>query len=133
PPVILPHEQEIYRYHFVQDPKQYRLNAHISDDFLVTEAFLVATLASGSGENVRFREIRLRLDEGNFNKADLSKELDLVALDFKPGDELYDYWAAYDNQTHEDNFSRCDNYYIQFVDDIALDDIQLAGMSVNEV
>lgn len=131
PPVILPHEQEIYRYHFVQDPKQYRLNAHISDDFLVTEAFLVATLASGSGENVRFREIRLRLDEGNFNKADLSKELDLVALDFKPGDELYYYWAAYDNQTPEPNFSRSDTYFIQFVDASGLDDTQLAGMAVN--
>src|SRR5690606_29375350 len=43
PPVILPYEKDIYRYHFARDPKNYTMKAQVSDDFMVTEAFVVAT------------------------------------------------------------------------------------------
>jgi len=131
PPVILPDEKEVYRYHFADDPKSYTLKAQISDDFMVTEAFVIATVASGSGENVRFREIRMPMEKRNFAQAELTKQVDLAELGFKPGDELYYYWAAFDNQAPQPNFSRSDTYFIQYVDSSGLSESQLAGMAVN--
>ncbi len=59
PPKITPASKELYRYHLLNDPKKISVSAKISDDFRVQNAFIVATLARGSGENVKFREVRL--------------------------------------------------------------------------
>src|SRR5690606_27447058 len=104
-PVIQPADRELYTYHFTNDPKIMDVQAKISDDFKVSEVYLVATLARGSGENVKFRENRIPVSRKNFKSEDLSVRLDLNALDFRHGDELYYYWAAVDNKTPEPNFS----------------------------
>lgn len=130
-PVILPNEVETYRYHFSNDPDHYTITAMISDDYMVAEAFLVATLASGSGENVRFRKVRIPTGKSNFKEMELTNVLKLSELDFKPGEELYYYWAALDNKQPQPNLSRSDTYFIQFVDSTGLSETQLAGMAVN--
>ncbi|MCY7357677.1 MAG: hypothetical protein LH609_09430 [Rudanella sp.] len=130
-PKIEPVAKELYRFHSLKDSKQLTVSARISDDFKVQQAFIIATLARGSGENVKFREVRMPLSPNNFTDARLSKTLDLKALDFAPGDELYYYWGAIDNRQPEPNFTKSDTYFVVYKDTSKVDDSQLATMAVN--
>lgn len=130
-PVILPSEKELYKYHFTKDPMIMQVKAKVSDDFKVKEVYLVATLARGSGENVKFRENRIAIPAQNFKTEDLSVTLDLDAIDFKPGDELYYYWAAMDNRFPDPNFSRSDTYFLNFVDSSGIQEEELIGMAIH--
>lgn len=130
-PKIEPTAKDLYRYHRLNDPKQLTVSARISDDFQVQQAFIIATLARGSGENVKFREVRMPLSPANFKDARLSKTLDLNALGFAPGDELYYYWGAIDNRQPEANFTKSDTYFVVFRDTTKTDEAQLATMAVN--
>ncbi len=133
PPKITPASKELYRYHLLNDPKKISVSAKISDDFRVQNAFIVATLARGSGENVKFREVQLSLNPASFREANLTKVLDLKALDFTPGDELYYYWAATDNRKPEANFTKSDTYFIVYRDTTQLEESELATMAVNRM
>ena len=63
---------------------------------------LIATVAKGSGEAVKFRELPLDfsvntlLPDGRTRR--LARTLDLGALGLEPGDELYFFVQAYDNR-----------------------------------
>ncbi|OJV18070.1 MAG: hypothetical protein BGO21_14755 [Dyadobacter sp. 50-39] len=130
-PRIEPASKELYRYHFLKDPKNIIVSARISDDFRVKQAFIVATVARGSGENVKFREIRMPLGPADFKEANIRKTIDLNALNFTPGDELYYYWAAIDNRQPEGNFTKSDTYFIVYKDTAQIEEAQLATMAVN--
>jgi hypothetical protein len=130
-PRIEPASKELYRYHFLKDPKSIRVSAKISDDFRVRQAFIVATVARGSGENVKFREMRLPLTPADFKEANIQKTIDLKALNFAPGDELYYYWAATDNRQPEANFSKSDTYFVVYKDTANVEEAELATMAVN--
>ncbi len=130
-PKIEPTDKELYRFHRLNDKKQLSISAKFSDDFRVSYAFLVATLARGSGEAVKFREVKIPLGKTNFKEATLSKVLDLTAFQFAPGDELYYYWAAFDNRQPEPNFTKSDTYFLVYKDTTKLDEAALATMAVN--
>lgn len=130
-PRIEPASKELYQFHFLKDPKSIRISAKISDDFRVRQAFIVATVARGSGENVKFREMRLPLSPADFREANIQKTIDLNALNFTPGDELYYYWAAIDNRTPEANFSKSDTYFVVYKDTANVEEAELATMAVN--
>ena len=130
-PKIVPTSKELYQYHYLKDPATIGLSATISDDFSVSQAFIVATLARGSGENVKFREVKMPLDKTNFRDAKLTKQIDLKALNFAPGDELYYYWAAFDNRQPEPNFTKSDTYFLVYKDTTKLEESELATMAVN--
>lgn len=131
PPRIEPASRELYRFHFLKDPKTLRMAAKVSDDFLVKEVYVVATVARGSGENVKFREVRFPVSNAAFKTGNVSKSIDLKALNFAPGDELYYYWAAVDNKTPVPNFSKSDTYFLVYKDTAALRESELATMAVN--
>ncbi|GAB3314358.1 DUF4175 domain-containing protein [Larkinella ripae] len=130
-PKIQPDSKEVYRFHFLKDDKNLRISARISDDFKVQQTFIVATLARGSGENVKFRELKFPLPQTNFKDARLSKIIDLKALHFAPGDELYYYWAAIDNKKPEANFAKSDTYFVVYKDTARVEEAELATMAVN--
>ena len=98
---------------------------------MVKQAYIVATLARGSGENVKFREVKFPLNQANFKQATLSKSIDLKALNFTPGDELYYYWAAFDNKQPEANFTKSDTYFLVYKDTTNVEEADLATMAVN--
>ena len=129
-PQIIPEEKEIYRYHFPKNPPSLNLKAKVSDDFQVNEVYLVATLARGKGENVKFRESRFPVLTPAFKEKEASYQLDFKTLDFQPGDELYYYWAAVDNKSPEANLSRTDTYFIKYVDEKDQSDVAMEGMVV---
>lgn len=130
-PKIEPTSKELYTYHYLKDPKMLTVSAKISDDFSVSKAFIVATVARGSGENVKFREMKFPIGQANFKEARLTKTLDLKALQFAPGDELYYYWAAFDNRQPEPNFTKSDSYFVVYKDTTKLEESELATMAVN--
>lgn len=129
-PEIIPEEKETYRYHFPKNPPFLNLKAKVSDDFQVLEVFLVATLARGKGENVKFRESRFPVLNQAFKEREASYRMDFKALDFQPGDELYYYWVAVDNKQPEANFARTDTYFIKYVDENDKSEAELEGMVV---
>ncbi len=130
-PKIEPASKELYQYHFLKDPKTLAVSAKISDDFLVNQAFIVATVARGAGENVKFREIKLPIAQANFKETKVVKNIDLKALNFTPGDELYYYWAAIDNKRPEPNFSKSDTYFVVYKDTAKVEESELATMAMN--
>ncbi|PSL46229.1 hypothetical protein CLV51_103205 [Chitinophaga niastensis] len=88
----------------------------VSDDYGIHAAFIAATIASGSGEAVRFREQQLAFDHdfsGHATKYQLNKQLNLTALGLKPGDELYFNIAATDTRLQQ---TRSDVYIITLPD-----------------
>lgn len=130
-PKIEPSSKELYRYHFLKDPKTIQISANLSDDFLVSQAFIVATVARGSGENVKFREVKLPITQANFKETKIVKNIDLKALNFTPGDELYYYWAAIDNKRPEPNYSKSDTYFVVYKDTANVEESELATMAMN--
>ncbi len=131
PPVIEPDTKQTYTTHRLTDPKTLQVSAKITDDFRVHQAFIVLTVARGSGENVKFRELRLPLTPTNFKQARLAKPIDLTALNFAPGDELYYYWSAFDSRQPEPNFTKSDTFFVVYKDTTAQDESDLATMAVN--
>ncbi|MCP1381996.1 DUF4175 family protein [Runella salmonicolor] len=130
-PKIEPASKELYQYHFLKDPKTLQISAKISDDFAVQQAFIVATVARGSGENVKFREVKLPISQANFKETNIVKNIDLKALNFTPGDELYYYWAAIDNKRPEPNYSKSDTYFVVYKDTANVEESELATMAMN--
>ncbi|CAN5655700.1 DUF4175 family protein [soil metagenome] len=88
-----------------------------SDDYGVNGAHLVATVAKGTGEVVKFREQRIAFDSvepvaGELHLLRFGKTLDLLALGLEPGDELYFYVAATDNRQPSSNQARSETRFI---------------------
>jgi hypothetical protein len=129
-PLIVPEEKETYKFFFPGNDPKLALKAEISDDFKVNQVYIIATLVRGKGENVKFRETRFEVEKIPFATKKSSFTLDVNSLDFKPGDELYYYWAAVDNQTPEGNLSRTDTYFIKYFDDSEESNAVLEGMAI---
>lgn len=130
-PVIEPQEKETYKFFFPGNNPKIPLKAQISDDFLVQEVVIVATLARGRGENVKFRETQIPVENRPFQRKSSDLVLDLSSMDFQPGDELYYYWSARDNKQPESNFSRSDTYFIKYFDENDDSEEAFAGMAIN--
>lgn len=130
-PVIEPEEKETYKFFFPGNNPKIPLKAQISDDFSVQEVVIVATLARGRGENVKFRETQIQVESRPFKQKNSGLTLDLSGMDFKPGDELYYYWSAKDNRQPEANFSRSDTYFIKYFDEREDSEEAFAGMAIN--
>ncbi len=90
-----------------------------TDDYGLADAHLVATVAKGSGEAVKFREqaIPFDPDPSLANPPDprarhFTKTLDLAALGLEPGDELYFYVEALDNRQPTPNRTRSETRFL---------------------
>ena len=91
------------------------------DDYGIADAHLVATVAKGSGEAVKFREQSLPFD-GDDEEAPapgspaktrrLTRTLDLAALGLEPGDELYFFVEARDNREPTPNRTRSETRFL---------------------
>ena len=115
--------------------KAVSFNLEVGDDYGVTNLTLQATLARGSGENVRFREKSLNFDSlrGLGSKKVLANILlDADQLEMKPGDELYFYAEASDNKP-EPQTSRSDTYFLFYPDSSQLAKMEISGLAIDLV
>lgn len=109
--IIKPEQQTVIDF---GQPKKVNLQVLLSDDFGITEAFINATIASGKGEAVSFKERKIAFhQEISGREMNLSKLIDLNALGMQPGDELYFYVKAKDNHGQE---SRSDIFIVSITD-----------------
>ncbi|WP_156175928.1 hypothetical protein [Hymenobacter terrenus] len=126
----------------IQTPKAYTLVAAIGqqpevpiratmrDDYGLSRAELVITVAQGQGEAVKFREVRRDLSAGLGGQpvqTSLRNQLNLPKLGLTYGDELYFYIMARDNAGHT---SRTDAYLVQWQDTAVADSPSDMGMGV---
>lgn len=127
----------------VQSPKPYTLiaavgtrpevpvRATLRDDYGLTRAELVITVAKGQGEAVKFTETRRDLSGGlggQPTQSNISQLLNLPKLGLTYGDELYFYLQAQDNRGQR---ARSDTYLVQWQDTAAAASALDMGMGVN--
>ncbi len=79
-----------------------------TDDHAVGDAKLVATVAKGTGEGVKFRERELPLPRAAAagTRSEFGLGLDLAALGLEPGDELYFHALVSDRREPRPNTAR---------------------------
>ncbi len=98
----------------LNEEKLIQFETVITDDYGISEAFIVATVSKGEGESVKFREERMTFEDA-LNKGGkhqkLSKQIDLNQLNMEPGDELYFYVTAIDNKEPKPNTTRSETYF----------------------
>jgi hypothetical protein len=119
-----------------RDALRVPVEIHAGDDWGVGPARLVATLTSGEGEAVKFREQTIPLRRGGA-RTDLphgvtfGATLDLAALGLKPGDELYFHAEAADRRTPSPNTARSETVFLSLADTGSRDVATIAGIAVS--
>ena len=95
------------------------VKSNLSDDYGLTDAQIIATVSKGSGEGIKFREVKLRFSSPQIfsgKQSEAAQSLDLKKLNLEPGDELYFYVEAYDNKVPVHNRSRTETFFIALQD-----------------
>jgi hypothetical protein len=118
----------------INDNLKIDLVSTVSDDYFVQDAYIIATVAKGSGESVKFREEKLSFTSptkiaGKHVQA--TRTIDLKKLGLEPGDELYFYAEAFDNQKPTANRSRTETHFITLLDTASENMTFDAGLGVD--
>jgi hypothetical protein len=109
------------------EPTVVPLSVKLKDDYGIADASVVATVSSGTGEAVKFKQREMKWKfAGDRAAYSLSRALDLGALGLKPGDELYFYCRARDSRGQE---GRTETYIISLTDTAQL--MSLEGITMN--
>jgi hypothetical protein len=113
-------------------PKQVGMKVILTDDYGISDAFISATVASGKGEAVNFKETKIPLKASFHNQKsmEVSQLLVLSDMGMKPGDELYFYINAKDNHGQQ---SRSDMYFVSIQDTTELMSMAAMDNGVNLV
>lgn len=120
PPQIHIKTPKQYTYIDAGEKPQVTLTTNITDDYGISGAQILATVAKGSGEGVKFKEYKIPFGEAFATHSasyNLQHVFDLPKLDMEPGDELYFYIEAQDNHQQK---SRTDVYTVTIQDTAAL-------------
>ncbi len=90
---------------------------NMSDDFGLTDAYLIATISKGSGESIKFREQKISFNskvEGEAFTGNIT--LSPSDYDMEPGNELYFYAYAEDNHQPIPQSNRTETYFFVLKD-----------------
>lgn len=116
---------------------EFTLSAEIKDDFGISDVKILASVAKGSGEAVKFRDKTFRFSPseitskvnssrnktGYFKNANYQKSWSLNELQMEPGDEAYFSLQAFDNKQPERQLSKSNNIIVRWLDE---DEVELA-------
>ncbi|MCJ8163921.1 DUF4175 domain-containing protein [Pontibacter sp. E15-1] len=131
PPAIQVQHPKQYTEILFGQPQRINVRAQFSDDYGIREATMVATVAKGSGEAVKFREQEISLGlQGTRRSFAINKTLDLKQLGMTYGDELYFYLQARDNHR---GYTRSETYFVQIEDTTIVESSFDMSMGVNPV
>lgn len=133
PPKILPNSAEVYSRIEFRNDIRIPVSATISDDYGLSDAYIVATVSKGSGEGVKFREEKVLFDLSLKGKkfVDVSTNLLGEKLELEPGSELYYYIEAWDNKTPNPNRSRTETYFVVVEDTAKAEFGDFGGLAVD--
>ncbi|ALI99174.1 DUF4175 family protein [Rufibacter tibetensis] len=126
----------------VQKPKQYieilfgepqrvTVQATLRDEYGLQSAELIATVAKGEGEAVKFREQRIPLNlsfAGQPRQLQLNQTLNLQQLGMTYGDELYFYLQARDNHR---GYTRTEAFLVEIEDTTVVETMDDLSLGVN--
>jgi hypothetical protein len=117
----------------IEGPWNVMVEAVAQDDYAIKGGDIVATVTSGSGESVVFREEVIPLEASAPGEAqtDLSATLDLEQLGMVIGDELYFYVRVADNREPDANRARTETFFVTIPDTSEVLEISSMGMAVN--
>lgn len=115
-----------------------QLRVLVGDDYGVRDTRLIATLTTGQGEGVTFREQEMAFDRSaqrpdGRRGALLERLIDPRALGLGPGDELYFHVVARDNRQPEPQSTRSETYFITLLDTAQALVADFTGIAVNLV
>lgn len=107
--------QEIPR----QGPPTFSSSVLIKDDYGVQSAEILASVAKGSGEGVKFRDQKLSFDQSEQTDSGTlyQREWDLKSLGMEPGDEIYFTVIATDNKQPAANTGRSETVIVRWLED----------------
>lgn len=100
-------------------PAHFTSQALVKDDYGVQTVEILASVAKGSGEGVKFRDEKLQFDQSiETGKGHLyQKQWDLEALGMEPGDEIYFTVIATDNRLPQANTGRSETLIVRWLED----------------
>ena len=105
----------------------------VVDDFAVETVQILATVAKGEGEGVKFRdevfEFDDRHDDGDINS--FFREWNLADLGMEPGDELYFRAVAWDSRQPEPNRSQTPVLMLRWLRDEPEQELAIDGIAVD--
>lgn len=109
----------------IGQPQRVNLSVFMQDDYGIANAYISATMASGKGEAVSFKENKIPFNRSfkGDKEVSLIQQISLKEMGMKPGDELYFYINATDNHGQ---VSRSDMYFVSIQDTTEL--MSMAGI-----
>ncbi len=115
-----------------EGPGEVEVRAELTDDFGLTDAYIVATVSRGSGESVKFREVVLPFPaEVSGRQTTLSRRISMDSIGMGPGDELYYYLEALDNRIPEPGRSRSVTFFAVIKDTVSREFMSGGAMAVD--
>ncbi|MDX5437761.1 MAG: DUF4175 domain-containing protein [Pontibacter sp.] len=130
-PTIQVQKPEQYTEVLFGQPQRVTLQAQLTDDYGIREANMIATVAKGTGEAVKFREEKIKLNlSGSAKNYSVKQTLDLQKLGMTYGDELYFYLQAWDRHR---GYTRSETYFVQIEDTAIVESSFDMSMGVNPV
>lgn len=133
PRAVITNQEQFLEYPW-QEEIAVKVRSELSDDYGLSEAYVVATVSKGSGESVKFREERLPFshpEQVAGKRVQANLELNTRALGMGPGDELYYYIEVWDNRRPQRQSNRTETYFIQLEDTITQTISFEAGLGVD--
>ncbi len=105
----------------------------IEDDYGLDSAMIVATVAKGSGESVKFREKKYPLVGFQSNSKNYKKSFTFSSekLDMEPGSELYFYVLAKDICPFRPNWTKSITHFVSIEDTTQYEYVDDASMQVD--
>lgn len=100
-------------------PAVFNSEVLISDDFGIEKVGILASVAKGSGEGVKFRDQKLEFQQSSeVEKGTVyQRRWDLTPLGMEPGDEVYFSILASDNKQPEPNVARSTTVIVRWLDE----------------
>ncbi len=132
-PKITVHNLEEYQRLPFRPNYDLSFDVEIKDDYGIEDAFMLATVATGQGEAVQFREKQFRLPAFKSMAKNYKNTYSLSTRDFnlEPGSELYFYIAAKDNCTFDIQSTKSPTYFIIIEDTAKYALVDDGGMQVD--
>lgn len=100
-------------------PARFTSTALINDDFGISDVIILASVAKGTGEAVKFRDETFRFDTSEATEGGMSymRAWDLETLDMEPGDEIYFRVVAKDNRKPTANEGKSATVIVRWLDE----------------